>query len=197
MRVIAGEAGGIPLNVPKSLTRPTTDRVREAIFSSLGERVPGSDVIDLYAGTGALGIEALSRGAESVVFVEEARQACDAIEHNLKKTRLEDGAAVRRSRVAVFLRGLNRSGRFDLILADPPYPRDEASADELRELLASESLADSLRDEGVFVLESLGDPPLPESKRWSIDRERSYGETRVSFLVKHGPRSTGQGPIAE
>jgi 16S rRNA (guanine966-N2)-methyltransferase len=189
MRVIAGEAGGIPLNVPKTLTRPTTDRVREAIFSSLGYRVPGADVLDLYAGTGSLGIEALSRGANSVVFVDEYRPACEAIEANLKKTRLE-GGTVRRGRVTPFLRSLNRPGRFDLIMADPPYARDESTADELADLLASESLAESLRDEGVFVLESLFGTSLPDSGPWMIDREKKYGETRVSYLVrkpgKHG-----------
>src|SRR5256714_10080217 len=88
MRVIAGRAGGVRLVSPKSGVRPTMDRVKAAIFSSLGEMVIGARVLDLFAGTGALGIEALSRGADSAVFVEEDRQSTAAIEKNLAKTEL-------------------------------------------------------------------------------------------------------------
>src|SRR6266705_429468 len=88
MRVIAGRAGGVPLVSPKSGVRPTMDRVKTAIFSSLGARVIGARVLDLFAGTGALGIEALSRGAASVMFVENDRYAVSAIEHNLAQTGL-------------------------------------------------------------------------------------------------------------
>src|SRR5436189_4442328 len=88
MRVIAGRAGGVRLTSPKSGVRPTMDRVKAAIFSSLGEMVIGARVLDLFAGTGALGIEALSRGAESAVFVEEDRQSTMAIEKNLAKAKL-------------------------------------------------------------------------------------------------------------
>ena len=87
MRVIAGSAGGIRLDVPKNEIRPTMDRVKAAIFSSLGERVIGARVLDLFAGTGALGLEALSRGAASAMFVEENRQAVRAIESNLSEDR--------------------------------------------------------------------------------------------------------------
>ena len=88
MRVIAGRAGGVRLTSPKSGVRPTMDRVKAAIFSSLGEMVIGARVLDLFAGTGALGIEALSRGAESALFIEEDRQSATTIEKNLTKTQL-------------------------------------------------------------------------------------------------------------
>src|SRR3954468_19018730 len=91
MRVIAGSAGGIRLHVPKQRVRPTMDRVKGAIFSSLGDQVIGARVLDLFAGAGGLGIEALSRGATSVLFVDHDRQAINTIEKNLKKARVEQG----------------------------------------------------------------------------------------------------------
>src|SRR5947207_4935046 len=89
MRVIAGSAGGIQLDVPKRGVRPTMDRVKAAIFSSLADKVIGARVLDLFAGSGALGIEALSRGAATVLFVDYQRQAIDTIERNLKKAKLD------------------------------------------------------------------------------------------------------------
>ena len=183
MRVIAGKAGGIPLQVPKSLTRPTTDRVREAIFSSLGSRVIDAEVLDLYAGSGALGIEALSRGARLAVFVDDDRKAIESIEANLAKAKLPGGTVSCRS-VLGFLGRLPQ--RFDLVFADPPYARDEARAVELANLLGSAELAAAVRDGGGLVLESLAKAPLPDSVHWSVDRERTYGGTRVSFLTKGG-----------
>src|SRR5215467_5396176 len=102
MRVIAGSARGIPLKTPDHEARPTMDRVREAIFSSLGDLVIGARVLDLFAGSGALGIEALSRGADSAVFVEEDQQSTAAIKQNLAKTKLV--GSVRRQNVFKFLK---------------------------------------------------------------------------------------------
>lgn len=187
MRVIAGSAGGLSLTVPKSVTRPTTDRVREALFSSLGDRVEGAAVLDLYAGSGALGIEALSRGAASAVFVETDERACETIRGNLAKTRLT-GGEVRRSKVLDFLQRLQDSARFGLVFADPPYARDDATAAELAALLASERLRGCLGKEGVFILESMDAHPLPlgDEPRWEVLRDRRYGGTRLNFLQ---PRS--------
>src|SRR5207248_3590859 len=103
MRVIAGSAGGIGLEVPKRGVRPTMDRVKGAIFSSLGDAVIGARVLDLFAGSGALGIEALSRGASSAIFVEEEQQSADIIESNIGKTKLTGG--VRQQDVSNFVRG--------------------------------------------------------------------------------------------
>src|SRR3954468_449196 len=102
MRVIAGSAGGIRLHVPKQRVRPTMDRVKAAIFSSLGDEIIGARVLDLFAGTGALGIEALSRGAASALFVENDSSAVEAIERNLAKTKLT--GRVRKLNVFAFLR---------------------------------------------------------------------------------------------
>ena len=93
MRIISGLAGGIPIKVPDAVARPTTDKVRQALFSMLGELVADARVLDLFAGSGALGLEALSRGAKSVLFIDESRHACTAIRDNLTKTRLQ-GAQV-------------------------------------------------------------------------------------------------------
>jgi len=186
MRVIAGSAGGLPLTVPKSVTRPTTDRVREALFSSLGDRVIDAEVLDLYAGSGALGIEALSRGARSVVFVEADERACETIRANLAKARLTEARAeIRRSRVVDFVNRLPGQAAHDLVFADPPYARDETATAELAALLSSERLAVSLREGGLFILESMDkrDLPLGDPARWDLLRERRYGGTRLNYLT--------------
>src|SRR4029450_2362813 len=125
MRVIAGTSGGIRLVVPKSDVRPTMDRVKAAIFSSLGARIIGARVLDLFAGTGALGIEALSRGAACVMFVENDLQAVRAIERNLAQTGLS--GRIRRQDVFDFLNYPSTSEPHDLIFADPPY--DKSTSD--------------------------------------------------------------------
>lgn len=180
MRIIAGTAGSIPIKVPKSLTRPTADRVREALFSALGPRVDGAEVLDLYAGSGALGMEALSRGARSATLVEQAADACRIISENLEKTRLTGGNVVKSS-VSSFLSRLSPDS-IDLVFADPPYARDEESTAEVSALLNNEKLSASLAPDGIFILESLAKSPLPETTLWTVEKEKNYGKTRVSFL---------------
>jgi 16S rRNA (guanine966-N2)-methyltransferase len=187
MRIIAGSAGGIPLKTPGALTRPTTDRARESLFASLGTLLSGAKVLDLYAGSGSLGIEALSRGAASALFIEQERRACGVIEDNLKKARLE-GGQVRCCQVTKFLRSHQiDGGGYDLVFADPPYAKDRLAEEELLALLGSEHLAGLLSGKGVFVLESLASLQLPElvAQRWDVRDERRFGETRISFLRKH------------
>src|SRR5256714_11107929 len=121
MRVIAGRAGGVRLISPKSGLRPTMDRVKAAIFSSLGERVIGARVLDLFAGAGGLGIEALSRGAAAAMFVESERNAVAAIERNLAKTR--PSGRVRHRDLFDFLRHAGAAERYEIIFADPPYEK--------------------------------------------------------------------------
>jgi 16S rRNA (guanine966-N2)-methyltransferase len=191
MRIIAGEAGGIPLLVPDTLTRPTTDRVREALFSSLGDRVVGARVLDLYAGSGALGLEALSRGAAAATFVDQERNACGVIADNLKKARLR-GEEILCQPVRSFLdrRFVAAQGeregseRCAVIFADPPYARDAECTAEIEALLSSDSLVNALEVDGVLVFESLARVGLPvvTGEFWDILRERRYGDTLVSFL---------------
>src|SRR5437667_9420024 len=125
MRVIAGSAGGIHLTVPQRGVRPTMDRVKAAIFSSLADQVIDAPILDLFAGSGALGIEALSRGAASVLFVEEDRQLTEAIEKNLAKTKLD--GRVRRQEVFEFLRRSSGTEGVQIIFADPPYETTKSS----------------------------------------------------------------------
>lgn len=180
MRVIAGSAGGIRLDVPKIGVRPTMDRVKGAIFSSLGERVIGARVLDLFAGTGALGIEALSRGAASALFVEENSGATTAIEKNLARTKFK--GAIRRQDVFSFLRSPMPREPFDVILADPPYEKTSAGETFTQLLLDNVSLAEMLKPDGILVLEKRPGEDMPAHPQWNVHRRRAYGATEVLFL---------------
>ena len=180
MRVIAGSAGGFHLAVPKSGVRPTMDRVKAAIFSSLGDAIPGEKILDLFAGSGALGIEALSRGAASAVFVEEDRQSIVVIEKNLAKTKLK--GRVRQENVFEFLRRSAGKETFKIIFADPPYEKTKSGERFTEKLLANESLPRLLEPDGIFVLEKQPSESLPEMKQWCVLRQKTYGATEVIFL---------------
>ncbi|PYK52033.1 MAG: 16S rRNA (guanine(966)-N(2))-methyltransferase RsmD [Verrucomicrobia bacterium] len=191
MRVIAGSAGGIRLAVPKRGVRPTMDRVKAAIFSSLGDAVIGARVLDLFAGSGALGIEALSRGASSVVFVEEDPQSVDIIEGNLGKTKL--AGRVRQQDAFDFLRHSSTAETFQIIFADPPYEKAKHGERYTEKLLTNEALPRLLESSGVFVLEKRPNETLPKMKFWRMIRQRTYGATDVLFLsaIRH-PQSASQ-----
>jgi 16S rRNA (guanine966-N2)-methyltransferase len=181
MRVVGGTAGGIPLHVPKTDLRPTMDVVKNAIFNSLVEFVPGARVLDLFAGTGGLGIEALSRGAASCKFIESDRRACDSIRRNLEKTKLSAGEII----PSDVMRWLDRSppeAAFDLIIADPPYAKKDGERDFGCELLAAPGLRRALAPGGIFILEHLPDQPLPLGADWECTRDKRYGATAVAFL---------------
>ena len=181
MRVIAGRAGGVPLVSPKNGTRPTMDRVKAAIFSSLGEIVIGARVLDLFAGTGALGIEALSRGADSALFVDEDRQSIAAIEKNLAKTQL--AGRVRQQDVFSFLKNAAAATeKFQIVFADPPYDKMKSGERFTEKLLANETLPRLLEPDGVFVLEKRPSEELPPTKLWQVRRQKRYGATQVLFL---------------
>lgn len=185
MRVVSGIAGGIPLIAPKTDLRPTMDRVKGAIFDSLGEAVAGARVLDLFAGSGALGIEALSRGAASATLVEKEARAVEAIHANLAKTRLQ-GAQVHTLDIFSFLHRLAAPESFDLILADPPYAKQKGDRDFGAELLAEPALARALAPGGWFILEKLPGAPVPAGSGWELIRERRYGATEVAFLRRAG-----------
>src|SRR5215471_13807730 len=162
MRVIAGSAGGVRLAVPKRGVRPTMDRVKAAVFSSLGDAIVGARVLDLFAGTGALGIEALSRGASSAVFVEENRQSAEVLEKNLTKTKLR--GRIRNQDVFDFLRKASHSETYQLIFADPPYEKTIYSQDCTEKLLTNEALPLLLATGGTLVLEKQPSETPPETK---------------------------------
>ena len=176
MRIISGKAGRIAIKVPPAVTRPTTDFVRQAMFSILGEKVEDARVLDLFAGSGAIGLEALSRGASSCVFVDEHRQACKAITDNLAKARLEGGRPVK-SDATTFLK--RDAATYDIIFADPPYWKFYGDTDHLTGLLESGLLIPRLAPGGWFVGEvsSNHKPPAPED--FTLIDRREYGSSAI------------------
>jgi 16S rRNA (guanine(966)-N(2))-methyltransferase RsmD len=176
MRVIAGTARGVPLKAPRGkATRPITDRVKETLFGILGERVLDARVLDLYAGSGAVGIEALSRGAARATFVEHGREAVAAIRDNLLRARLEDGADVRSEEVLRFLSAADPSLAYDLAVLDPPY--------EERAILAPlERLVPLLASGATVVVKHFWRTAVPVPEGMRAWRERRFGETTLTFL---------------
>jgi 16S rRNA (guanine966-N2)-methyltransferase len=178
LRVISGSAGGLHLKSPKRHElRPTQDRIRQVIFSSLAEFIPGARVLDLYAGTGSFGIEALSRGAASCTFVEQDREAVQCIRDNLTHCHLQGD--VRQGDVSAFLAGPPPSEPYDLIFADPPYLKQRGSLD-LDPLLAA--LIGYISPTGHFVWEHYAQLRLEDAGAWEVVRQKSYGETGLTFL---------------
>ncbi|MFC4598863.1 16S rRNA (guanine(966)-N(2))-methyltransferase RsmD [Cohnella hongkongensis] len=179
MRVISGQAKGHPLRaVPGSGTRPTTDKVKEALFSMIGPYFnDGERVLDLFAGTGALGIEALSRGAVSAVFVDSSAKSVEVIRRNLESTRLADRASVYRNEARRALKALEKTGRsFDLIFLDPPYAMTDCDAILMemagRGLAAESAIAVVEHDPGVSYPETFGG--------FERTKYAKYGEIAVS-----------------
>ena len=171
------------LQTPRSDLRPTMDRVKAAIFSSLGDTIPGARVLDLFAGSGALGIEALSRGAATVTFVESDPRAVQTIEKNLLKTRLHGASArVQLADVFHFLDRSSAASAFDLVVADPPYAKAPGERDFTPGLLGSSALRSALAPGGIFVLEHLPGAELPLGEHWECLRDKRYGATAVAFL---------------
>jgi 16S rRNA (guanine966-N2)-methyltransferase len=191
MRVIAGSAGGIRLAVPKRGVRPTMDRVKGAIFSSLGDAVVEARVLDLFAGSGALGIEALSRGASSVVFVEEDGQSAEIIGRNLAKTKLK--GRIRQQDAFDFLGHASGSELFDIVFADPPYEKTEKGERFTEKLLANEELPQLMDADGILVLEKWPAEAVPQMKQWLLVRQKTYGATEVLFLSR-SPQSKIRNP---
>lgn len=181
MRVITGKARGVALKTPDGMqTRPTTDRVKEALFSIIQFDIPGARVLDLFGGTGQLGIEALSRDAKSAVFVDEREDACKLIRENLRRTKLEQNAQVVRSD---YLSYLNRCReKFDIILLDPPYAEVflENSLKRITEI-------DILQSGGIMVTERPLGKELPwEFPGYTRSKDYKYGKTLLTLYRKDG-----------
>jgi 16S rRNA (guanine966-N2)-methyltransferase len=168
------------------------DKVRGAIFDSLGDAVPGARVLDLFAGSGALGLEALSRGAASVTFVEKDRAAVATIRRNFEKTKLTGN--VQAADVFSFLDRFAAPESFDLIIADPPYSKIPGERDFAPELLNNEALRRALAPGGTFILEHLPGSALDLGDRWECLRDKRYGATAVAFLC---PKSQPAPPPPE
>jgi len=182
MRIIAGTARGQTLQPPPDPTRPTMDRVRAAIFSSLGDAVPEARVLDLFAGSGGLGIEALSRGAASAVFVDMNPRCTQCVRANLRKTSLQ-ALSIQTLDVFRFLDLYTPPNSFDLIFADPPYAKREGDRDFAAELLAHPSLGPALSPTGTFVLECHPSQLVENPPGFALLKVKEYGETAVAYYV--------------
>ena len=185
MRVITGTARGRKLKTLEGLdTRPTLDRTREALFNILQQRVRDARVLDLFAGTGQLGIEALSRGAQRAVFVDRRTDAVKLIRENLALTRLEEGAQVVCGDSMAYLNALRE--KFDLIFLDPPY------ADDLLErAVAHIARFDILAPDGIMIAESPAEKELPKlSALYRVAREYRYGRIKVTLYRRDGEETT-------
>ena len=179
MRVITGKARGVQLKTPEGIdTRPTTDRVKEALFSIIHFDIPGACVLDLFAGTGQLGIEALSRGAAKAVFVDIREDACRLIKENLKRTKLQSDAQVVKAEYAQYL--CNCRQKFGIIFLDPPYSEDflEKSLNLIMEI-------DILQSGGIIVTERPLDKPLMiEFPGYSRSKDYKYGKILLTIFRK-------------
>ncbi len=174
MRVITGSARGRVLETLKGddIVRPTTDKVKEAIFSAIQFEIEGRDFIDVFAGSGQMGIEALSRGARSAVFLDSSRRAAAVIERNLRVTNLQQFATVIVADSLNYLRSTDLL--FDVAFLDPPY-----NTGILQETMPI--IAQRMKKTGVIICESaLNDKILQKYYKFTLDRERTYGKIRVS-----------------
>jgi 16S rRNA (guanine966-N2)-methyltransferase len=175
MRIIAGERKGHTIFAPKGLdTRPTSDRVRENVFNIVAPWVEGARVLDLYAGSGAMGLEALSRGAASAVFVEAEPQAVRAIERNLDKLRLTGARIVRAGATTGLAQEAAAGRKYDLVLVDPPYAMTDYDT-------LARYLPRVLADDGLLVLESSARVE-PELQGLAVRTTRRYGSTRITVF---------------
>ncbi|MCB1069092.1 MAG: 16S rRNA (guanine(966)-N(2))-methyltransferase RsmD [Verrucomicrobia bacterium] len=177
IRITAGRLGGRHIKTPGDQVRPTQDRVRQALYSSLGAFVGGAKVLDLYAGTGALGLEALSRGADRVTWVEQSAKVFAGLVENVRTLAGEASADCHRSDVLSFLRRPPRPpAPYDLVLADPPYDHPDASAGRLMDLLTAQAW---MVQGGVFVYEQRARTEKIDKPGWGVLKDERYGETRL------------------
>ena len=179
MRVITGKARGVQLKTPEGMqTRPTADRVKEALFSIINFDIPGAKVLDLFGGTGQLGIEALSRGAASAVFVDAREESCKLIRENLKRTKLESDGKVIRSD---YLDYLNRCReQYNIIFLDPPYAEVflENAIKKITEI-------DILQSDGIIVAERPLGKELPwEFEGYTRSKDYKYGKVLLTIYRK-------------
>lgn len=182
MRIIAGTARSLPLkSIEGRDTRPTTDRIKETLFNILQPDIAGSSFLDLFAGSGQIGLEALSRGADHAVFVENNKKACACIEENIRFTRLGQSSRLLSMEAVSALRSLEGTDTFDCIFMDPPY-RSGKEQEALAYLAASGLLAEN----GVIVVEAAVDTDLSYVKDlgFAVIREKKYKTNKHIFIAK-------------
>ncbi len=181
MRVISGLARGRKLKEPQGLdTRPTTDKVKESLFNIIQFELEGRRVLDLFAGTGQLGLEALSRGAEHCTFVDQRREAAALVKENIRLCRFEDRTRVAQEEAQWFLRSCGE--RFDVIFLDPPY-----KTDLLNQCIEKIAAFDILREHGIIVCESGADWSVPTlTPPYEAGREYRYGQIKLTVCRRAG-----------
>lgn len=183
MRVIAGSRRSLPLKAPKSNeTRPTTDRIKETLFNMLQAEIPGARVLDLFAGSGSLGIESLSRGAGRVVFVDQSAEAVSVIRQNLAFTRLEAGSLVLKCDAPEAIRRMESAGEtFDLVFLDPPY-ESGLDVESLKQFVCSRAVHDGT----LFVVEASIKADVDQylSLGYDLIRDKRYKTNRHLFLKR-------------
>jgi len=180
MRVIGGRYRGRRLSAPRGRgTRPPTGRVRESVFSTLGEQARGADILDLYAGSGSFGIEALSRGGRSAVFVERWRPAVAALRSNLEAVGAGDAAEVFSSSVESYLAGRREGRRFNIVFADPPW---DISSEDVAGVL--EKVSGLMSRGAVAVVTRRANDDVPAAKGFDIADQRRHGDTVIIRYLK-------------
>lgn len=197
LRIVSGELGGRYIEAPPGhRTRPTLERVREAWFSALGDRVTGARVLDLFAGSGALGIEALSRGAVEAHFVESDRRAAAILRHNLSSLGLATRSGVTEGSAFGFLRRLQEgSSSYDPRLSDPPF--DLALADPPYESDAARRLSELFRGAPFAALLCIEHAPGVLTDETAPVWRRRYGDTELSFLARPSHPGEGEGELED
>lgn len=179
MRVISGKVRGLKLNTPKNEdVRPTTDRVKESLFNMINPYIMESNVLDLFAGTGSLGIECLSRGANKCVFVDISKESISIIKSNIKKARVENESIVLNSDFKDAISKLKIQGnKFDVIFMDPPYYKN-MFIDALQKI----DNASLLNEDGIIIIEHDSKDAFPENiGRLEKTRDKKYGNTTITF----------------
>lgn len=178
LRVISGTARSIKLITPEGTqTRPTTDRIKETLFSMINFDIPGAVFLDLFSGSGAMGIEALSRGAKKAVFIDNHREALACIQQNLSKTQLLDKGTIIQGDVLQKLQSLaGEGGKFDIIFMDPPY-----KSDLINQTLSAIKENNLLNDQGFVIVEHSSNDSISE-KEYNIYKEKKYKTTTMTFL---------------
>lgn len=179
LRVISGKARGLKLNTPKNDdVRPTTDRVKESLFNIINPYIMDGDILDLFAGTGSLGIECLSRGANKCVFVDLNRSSIEIVKSNIKKARVESNSEVLNVDFkAAIERVKNNSYKFDIIFMDPPYYKNM-----FFEALEKIEKSNILKEDGIIVVEHDTKQEFPENIGKLINyRSKKYGNTTITF----------------
>ncbi len=185
MRIISGLAKGIPLTVPKGEVRPTTDRVREALFSILNPLIAQADVLDLFTGSGAFGLEALSRGARSAKLVDSLRNSCMTAKSNAAKCRLNNAVIVQSDAVQFVKREAESGRQYDIVFADPPYCKGPADRDFVVEMVEA-GISRLVKPDGLFIAEvqegwGTGQEGEQEFEGFDLVDIRQYGKNMLLF----------------